>query len=637
MELEHAIGFGGVSAGLHYLPDGENYIYAAGGCIVMCNFDDPHKQFFLRGHDQNVTCMSISKSGRYLASGQYGENADVIVWDLQSKQLLYRLSHHDTGIACVAFSDDELLLASVGDPKDDKKMFIWDLRTGNIVSVANVGVATTAVCWGGMVRNVKRRDTDLYQLATGGDKAIFLWSLDPYQGELQHEKVQQQQMRQITCLVFSADLWTIYAGTTTGDFMVVDVRSKKTLGHCNTCSSGVLSIGCFRSEDGADMLMAGGGDGSITSLETNKEGDTRVVATGYLPGGVIALSFSPNQLEVVAGTSQGFVYRLRTAADPSSPGQLHPLLVSENHYAPVAAVAYDPDSSDFFATISLDRTIRVWDASDYSVKVKSVVEVSAQVIPSSLSYSPDVMISGWSDGVIRGYCPNTGEYLWHIDDAHKGGVTSLLLSNNQRFIMSGGAEGEVRVWELRSRELVSHLKEHSSPVTGLALFDDDAHALSCSRDRSFLCWDLRQEKRISNHTQRMGGINDVTLSRSQTKVLTIGQEKKITYWDLREPTPERVLEYYPRSGPDATSQVAGGLDAVHAEATCIAVSSNGRVFATGGTDARVKLWDFETGALIVNGLGHSASVASLHFSPDDRQLVSVGADGCVFVWNIYEL
>ena len=75
----------------------------------------------------------------------------------------------------------------------------------------------------------------------------------------------------------------------------------------------------------------------------------------------------------------------------------------------------------------------------------------------------------------------------------------------------------------RSRELVSHLKEHSSPVTGLALFDDDAHALSCSRDRSFLCWDLRQEKRISNHTQRMGGINDVTLSRSQTKVLTIGQ------------------------------------------------------------------------------------------------------------------
>ena len=86
----------GVSAGLHYLPDGKNFIYAAGGCIVMCNFDDPHQQTFLRGHDQNVTCMSISKTGRYLASGQYGENADVIVWDLQTKELLYRFGKSPT-------------------------------------------------------------------------------------------------------------------------------------------------------------------------------------------------------------------------------------------------------------------------------------------------------------------------------------------------------------------------------------------------------------------------------------------------------------------------------------------------------------------------------------------------------------
>ena len=37
----------------------------------------------------------------------------------------------------------------------------------------------------------------------------------------------------------------------------------------------------------------------------------------------------------------------------------------------------------------------------------------------------------------------------------------------QRFVVTGGQEGEVRVWELRSRELVSHLKEHSMRVTQL--------------------------------------------------------------------------------------------------------------------------------------------------------------------------
>ena len=72
-------------------------------------------------------------------------------------------------------------------------------------------------------------------------------------------------------------------------------------------------------------------------------------------------------------------------------------------------------------------------------------------------------------------------------------------------------DGEVRVWEIRSRELVAHLKEHTSKVTNLEVFFDDVHLLSSGRDRAILCWDLKSEKRISNHTQRMGGINDFTL------------------------------------------------------------------------------------------------------------------------------
>lgn len=61
----------------------------------------------------------------------------------------------------------------------------------------------------------------------------------------------------------------------------------------------------------------------------------------------------------------------------------------------------------------------------------------------------------------------------------------------QKFIVSGGQGGEVRVWEVRSRELVCHLKEHNARVNAVAVFIDNLHVLSCSRDRSFLCWDLQ--------------------------------------------------------------------------------------------------------------------------------------------------
>lgn len=109
-----------------------------------------------------------------------------------------------------------------------------------------------------------------------------------------------------------------------------------------------------------------------------------------------------------------------------------------------------------------------------------------------------MILSGWSDGKIRAYRVDNNEQMWQIDNAHKGGVTAIALSHNNKFIVSGGEEGEIRVWEIRSRELISHLKEHTSRVTKVQIFADDVHLLSCSRDKSILCWDLKNQKRISN-------------------------------------------------------------------------------------------------------------------------------------------
>lgn len=80
-------------------------------------------------------------------------------------------------------------------------------------------------------------------------------------------------------------------------------------------------------------------------------------------------------------------------------------------------------------------------------------------------FTDEIILSGWSDGKIRAYRVDNCQQLWQIDNAHKGGVTTICLANNTKFICSGGAEGEIRVWEIRSRELVSHLKEHTSKVT----------------------------------------------------------------------------------------------------------------------------------------------------------------------------
>ena len=96
----------------------------------------------------------------------------------------------------------------------------------------------------------------------------------------------------------------------------------------------------------------------------------------------------------------------------------------------------------------------------------------------------------------------------------------------------------------------------------------------------------------------------------------MGQEKRVSFWHLRAPEPLQVID-------------------IGAEQLCVVTSEDGRFYATAGTDCTVRLWDCAQGNLLVEGTGHSGEVRSLAFSPDGRQLLSVGNDGNVLVWNIY--
>ncbi len=154
--------------------------------------------------------------------------------------------------------------------------------------------------------------------------------------------------------------------------------------------------------------------------------------------------------------------------------------------------------SDKFATSSEDGTIRLWDANDYSVYARC--QAVAAAYPTCTNFTEEIIISGWSDGKVRAYRVDTQDLLWTIDNAHKRCVTAIDLSFNFKFLATGGLDGEVRVWEIRSRELITHLKEHTSKITRIEILPDDVHLISSSRDKSILGWDLKDEKRITSHT-----------------------------------------------------------------------------------------------------------------------------------------
>ena len=54
---------------------------------------------------------------------------------------------------------------------------------------------------------------------------------------------------------------------------------------------------------------------------------------------------------------------------------------------------------------------------------------------------------------------------------------------------------------------------------------------------------------------------------------------------------------------------------------------------TGGGDKDVKVWGYDEGRCFGVGKGHSGVVNKVKFTPDGDKIVSVGAEGAIFIWR----
>ena len=98
LELDHAIGYTGHFANtcLYHPKKPRTIVYNTGTVLVVSDISSvPHKQQFIHGHDAEISAICLSKSGKFLASGQLGSSkiagdvAPVLVWDLDRLSNVY--------------------------------------------------------------------------------------------------------------------------------------------------------------------------------------------------------------------------------------------------------------------------------------------------------------------------------------------------------------------------------------------------------------------------------------------------------------------------------------------------------------------------------------------------------------------
>ena len=116
------------------------------------------------------------------------------------------------------------------------------------------------------------------------------------------------------------------------------------------------------------------------------------------------------------------------------------------------------------------------------------------------------IVSGWSDGILRSFLPQSGKLYWLIKDAHTtvhgelDGVTCVCTTQDCEHVVSGGIDGEIKLWNIgkQVKKLVSSLKLHVGQVTSLKMIDSqDTCMASSSMDGTILIWSVKKLQGLS--------------------------------------------------------------------------------------------------------------------------------------------
>ncbi|KAF8281271.1 Component of motile flagella 15 [Trypanosoma cruzi] len=614
LTLESVIGFGGrIPNSIIAHPDGENLVYGLGACIVIQKINDRSASSFLYGHNDKISCITVSSSGRFVASGQVthaGFQADVCIFDYDERRMVHRMLLHKVKVQALAFSKDERYLVSIGGV-DDKAVVVWDVSTGRPLCGAPAHHTES--------KAVAFFNSNCEKLITAGVGSLRVWTIDPDDRKMSPSDVNMGTVRRcITTIVVEETDRYAYCGTTSGDVLCVllerDANAFKMSGPQNKLPGGINSMILTRSGD----VLVGSGSGEVTLLSKI---NLTVLKSVTVQGAVSGIAVV--QQGFIVGTEESNVYLVES-------GNFNAELRLTCHSDTVNDAIFPEGFSALFATCC-GPDIRVWNASNSNELLR--IQISG-LLCNCIQFTKDgsLIVSGWDDGKLRAFGPQSGKLVFAVNDAHKregiknmggssSGVTAVCVDSTSEHIISGGADGLVRFWEVRGAtcELVASMKEHKATVNAICISKNNLECVSASDDGSCIVWDLvRHVRRDVIYSQTRFRAVEYFVDESQ--LLTTGTNKTITWWDTVD--------------CGAIREIPGSKTG---EVNSLSISTDGRFFVTGGNDRIVKVWGYDEGVCVAVGLAHSCNIQKVRVSPDNKKIVSVGDEGAIMIWSVGDL
>ncbi|MGW2663015.1 nSTAND1 domain-containing NTPase [Nocardia tengchongensis] len=600
-----------------------------------------------------ITSVALSPDGHRIATG----GLQLRVWDADTGARVNLPFRAERGAVAVAYSPDGHTIASTA--QGDGKIQLWDADTGMPVGesintgsapreavafspdgrrVAVAGSDGTIGVWDVATRlpgpMLKGHDGAVHSIAFSGvgnrlvsggaDFTVRIWDLD--KGEQVGEPMQQRRTipssipdrNGVLAVAFSGDGRRVASdipGGLTASIALWDAESHQPVGDPLEGSYGLVTSLAF-SPDSHRIVSGGIGDGlRLWDVETGKQigpdlrghtGYVKSVAYGTIDGrGRIVSAAWDGTMRVWRDDRQdgaGYEWEQSHLASFGPPGGRLVLMAPDGRRMVVA----DPSGLGA-SVVDLDKgtTMRVQASVHNSAVANADYSENGRRIAFGLEDKSIVVVDAGSGQVVRTITTGFG-----------GKISALVFSADTGRIAAGSEDKSVRVWDVESGEPIgAPLTGPAGAVKELAFSPDGDRLAVADADKSVWIWDLTSARLIGGPLKgQKWDVRFLSFGADGRRVIADSGDS-VALWDADS---GRLV-----SRTDASPSFDR-----------FAISPSGRFFVV-AEGLELQRFDAFTGNRIGGPMrGHTdAMVSSLAVTPDDRYILSGGADRTLRFWG----
>ncbi|MCP4578166.1 MAG: hypothetical protein GY846_17995, partial [Deltaproteobacteria bacterium] len=528
---------------------------------------------------QNV---AVSPDGGLLAG--VGEKGTVALFDEKTGDVVKRLEGHlnkDTSSECdvwgVVFHPEGKWLATAG---GDRNIILWSIPGGGILRQWKAPAKVWALAL----------SPDGKILASGGtDNAVTLWDAETGKGL----KTLEGHENSVLELAFSPDGSLLASASYDRTARIWDLKTGKVR---HVLRGHTASVHELAFHPDGNILASSSNDKSIILWNVNT-GRPTAQFLGHV-NYVVGLTFNDNGRRLVSGGMDRDLRIWDTETGVT-------LRVLQGHTAGIGKGVRAKGAHIYSA--ANDGTIRRWklDSAESSLNCQ-VVDLESEPNSSAISLDGSKIAVGFGHGSLSVHSLPTLKMVFRKENAHSQNVKRLAFSPDGKFLVSGGVDNTVKLWNADTGEQIQTFEGNDRAAYAVAFSPHGKVIASASYDGKIGLFEIGKDKG-EFFPAHEGKVNSVAFNASGERLVSAGYEDcEIKLWNIQDSKLELIKEF-----PGPSQKILWAT-----------ISQDGKRVAAVGRDNLVHIFNADTGKEEYAFAGHEQTIFRVEFSPDGGQVAT---------------